>query len=109
VARIPISKSAVGERNSASDDTSYSHSHAVTPVAHANVNANVNNANLNASLLSGLDQITFHDQPVHGLNYDAVVGNEMAAVPVNPIDGETQLMNELLHDAVGKNADNFRN
>jgi hypothetical protein len=113
VARIPISNSGVDERNSASDNTSYSYPHELAPIAHANANTNanenVNNANSNASLLSGIDQITFRDQPVDGLDYDAVVENEMAAVVVNPIDDETQLMNELLHDAVGKNEGNFRN
>jgi serine/threonine protein kinase len=102
--RIPISNSVDDANSGAPADISYSYSQNLAPVPHANAN----NANLNASLLSGIDQITFHDQPVEGLNYDAVIENEMAALVVNPNDVETQLMNELLHDAVGKKEENFR-
>jgi hypothetical protein len=102
VARIPNTNSVVDKSNSASPSYSYS------PPRNANLNAA--NANSNASLLSGIDQITFQDQSVGGFNYDNAVNNMAATVAnANPLDAETILMNELLHDAIGKNDENFRN
>ena len=60
--------------------------------------ASVNNGTPNASLLSGMNQLAFHEQPVDGDDYDVAV-NEMTAV-ANPEDAEAQLMNELMFAAL---------
>ena len=69
--------------------------------------AQASNGGSNASLISGMQRVAFHEQPSNADDYDAIA-NELAGAAANLIDAETARMNELLQDAMGKDAENFR-
>jgi hypothetical protein len=96
VARIPTSNS-----------VSHEPSNAYSPIAAAS-SPEPNNGNSNASLVSAIDQSAVREQAGDSIDYDAMAKELEATMAANPINHETSLISELLHDAVEMNAENFR-